>query len=78
MAQSLHRPAFAATSGEMQERTALQGTNHTLTQAIATTADHGSVVVETNGPKGEHTAIGTLTARRSLVVTLAVRLTSPR
>jgi uncharacterized membrane protein YkoI len=66
-------PTFAANRGAAQEQTALQGTNLTLTQAIATAeqqtggkafdagvdVDHGKprVVVETNGPKGVQTVI---------------------
>ncbi len=66
-------PALAAKGGEEQEQTALQGTNLTLTQAIATAeqqtggkafdagvdVDHGKprIVVETNGPKGVQTVI---------------------
>jgi uncharacterized membrane protein YkoI len=64
---------FAASGNEAQEQTALQGTNLTLTQAIATAeqrtggkafdagvdVDHGKprVVVETNGPEGVRTVI---------------------
>ena len=66
-------PTFAASSGEAQEQTALQGTNLTLSQAISTAeqqtggkafdagvdVDHGKprVIVETNGPKGVQTVI---------------------
>ncbi len=66
-------PTFAASSGEVQEQTALQGTELTLAQAISTAeqhtggkafdagadVDHGKarVVVETNGPKGVQTVI---------------------
>ncbi len=66
-------PTFAATRGEAQEQTALQGTELTLAQAISTAeqhtggkafdagadVDHGKarVVVETNGPKGVQTVI---------------------
>jgi uncharacterized membrane protein YkoI len=64
---------FGGASGEAQEQTALQGTNLTLSQAIAIAehqtggkaydagADvgHGKprVVVETNGPNGVQTVI---------------------
>jgi uncharacterized membrane protein YkoI len=66
-------PALAATSGEAQEETALQGDKLTLSQAIAIAehqtggkaydagvdVDHGKprVVVETNGPTGVQTVI---------------------
>ncbi|HME24596.1 MAG TPA: PepSY domain-containing protein [Acetobacteraceae bacterium] len=72
-ALGLAGPAFAATSGGTQEQMALQGTNLTLAQAIATAEQqtggkafdagvdvgHGRprVVVETNGPKGVQTVI---------------------
>jgi uncharacterized membrane protein YkoI len=65
--------AFAASSDEAQEQTALQGTKLTLSQAIAAAeqqtggkaydagvdVDNGKprVVVETNGPKGVQTVI---------------------
>lgn len=65
-------PVFAA-SGETKEQTALQGTQVTLSEAIATAerqtggkaydagvdADHGAprIVVETNGPKGVQTVV---------------------
>lgn len=64
---------FAASHSKAQEQTALQGTNLTLTQAIAAAeqqtggkafdagvdVDHGKprIVVETNGPKGVQTVI---------------------
>jgi uncharacterized membrane protein YkoI len=66
-------PAFAASSGEAQEQTALQDTKLTLSQAISTAeqqtggkafdagtdVDQGKsrIVVETNGPKGVQTLI---------------------
>ena len=66
-------PSFAAKAGEAQEQNALQGTQLTLPQAIATAEQHTGgkafdagtkvdngkprVVVETNGPKGVQTVI---------------------
>jgi uncharacterized membrane protein YkoI len=66
-------PSFAASRDEAREQTALQGTNFTLTQAIAAAeqqtggkafdagvdVDKGKprIVVETNGPKGVQTVI---------------------